>query len=74
MSSLTFRNNSLASHMLAMCERRGIGVITVGKRAKVVLMQEPRTLTCRRGDFLSHYAAEVRIRKAVLGDSYLRVA
>lgn len=31
MSSLTFRNNSLASHMLAMCERRGIGVIKIGR-------------------------------------------
>ncbi|GAB3820555.1 hypothetical protein [Pontibacter rugosus] len=74
LSSLTFRNNLLAQYFLATCKQRGIGVITVGKRAKVVMLQEPKTVTCRRGDFLSHYSAEVRIRKALLGDSYLRVA
>ena len=73
-SSLVFRNNDLAKHLLSTCQRRGIGVITVGKRAKVVLMQEPQTQTCRRGDFLSHYESEARIRKALLGESYLRVA
>ena len=35
-SSLTFRHNSMATHLLDVCKRRGIGVITVGKRAKVV--------------------------------------
>lgn len=73
-SSLVFRNNDLARYLLSVCQRHGIGVITVGKRAKVVLMQEPKTQTCRRGDFLSHYESEGRIRKALLGDSYLRVA
>ncbi|MFD3000746.1 hypothetical protein ACFS7Z_10270 [Pontibacter toksunensis] len=73
-SSLVFRNNDLAKHLLCICQRRGVGVITVGKRSKVVLMQEPQTQTCRRGDFLSHYEAEARIRKALLGESYLRVA
>lgn len=73
-SSLVFRNNDIAKHLLSICQRRGVGVITVGKRAKVVLMQEPQTQTCRRGDFLSHYQAEARIRKALLGESYLRVA
>lgn len=73
-SSLTFRHNDLAKHLLAICQRRGIGVITVGKRAKVVQLQEPKTQICRRGDFLSLYEAEVRIRKTLLGDSFLRVA
>lgn len=73
-SSLVFRNNDIAKHLLSTCQRRGVGVITVGKRAKVVLMQEPQTQTCRRGDFISHYEAEARIRKALLGESYLRVA
>lgn len=73
-SSLTFRNNYLAKQLLAMCERRGIGIITVGQRAKVVLLQEPKPSTCRRGDFLSHYQSEDRIRKALLGDKVLRVA
>lgn len=73
-SSLVFRQNELAKHLLGICQRRGIGVITVGKRAKVVQLQEPKTQTCRRGDFLSLYEAEARIRKTLLGDSYLRVA
>lgn len=73
-SSLVFRNNDLAKHLLSVCQRRGVGVITVGKRAKVVLMQEPQTQSCRRGDFLSHYESEARIRKALLGESFLRVA
>ncbi len=73
-SSLTFRNNDLSKHLLQVCQRRGIGVITVGKRAKVVLLQEPQTQICRRGDFLSLYESEMRIRKALLGDSHLRVA
>lgn len=73
-SSLAFRRNDLAKHLLTICQRRGIGVITVGKRAKVVQLQEPKTQTCRRGDFLSLYESETRIRKTLLGDSYLRVA
>lgn len=74
LSSLTFRNNGLAKYLQTLCERRGIGLITVGKRAKVVLLQEPVTQICRRGDFLSNYTAEKDIRKALLGASYLRVA
>ncbi|MEJ8801417.1 hypothetical protein [Pontibacter sp. H249] len=73
-SSLIFRNNSLANYFLKLCQRRGIGVITVGKRSKVVLMQEPRTNICRKGDFLSHYASESSIRKAMQDDTILRVA
>ncbi|OKL39814.1 hypothetical protein [Pontibacter flavimaris] len=73
-SSLTFRNNYLARQLLLACERRGIGIITVGQRAKVVLMKEPRQATCRRGDFLSHYQSDARIRQALLGDTVLRVA
>ncbi|SFG35614.1 hypothetical protein [Pontibacter chinhatensis] len=73
-SSMTLRHNPLAKHFLAACERRGIGIITVGQRAKVVLIKEPKPAVCRRGDFLSHYQADGRIRKALLGDSVLRVA
>lgn len=73
-SSLIFRNNSLANYFLKLCQRRGIGIITVGKRAKVVLMQEPRTNVCRKGDFLSHYVSEHNIRKAIQDDTILRVA
>lgn len=73
-SSLAFRHNYLAKQLMAMCKRRGVGIVTVGQRAKVVLMQEPTTVVCRQGDFLSHYESEQRVRKALLGDSYLRVA
>ncbi|WP_347158146.1 hypothetical protein [Pontibacter chitinilyticus] len=73
-SSLTFRNNALATHLLNVCKRRGIGLITVGKRAKVVQLHVPRTIPCRRGDFLSYYAAEDQIRKALNDNSVLRVA
>ncbi len=73
-SSLLFKNNKLAQHLREVCTRRGIGLITVGKRAKVVLMEEPRTITCRKGDFLSYYASEARIRKALSDDPMMRVA
>lgn len=73
-SSLVFRNNTMASFLLKLCQRRGIGLLTIGKRSKVVLMQEPRTNVCRRGDFLSHYASEQSIRKAIQDDTILRVA
>ncbi|MCC9137429.1 hypothetical protein ACFSKU_08560 [Pontibacter silvestris] len=73
-SSLCFRNNSLAKYLLQLCEKRGIGVITVGKRARVVLMQRPRTIICRRGDFVSHYSPEDKIRQALLNQTYLVVA
>ncbi|MCC9138562.1 hypothetical protein ACFSKU_00220 [Pontibacter silvestris] len=73
-SSLAFRHNSLAKHLLNLCERRGIGLITVGKRAKVVQLKDPRTNTCHKGDFVSHYVTEAHIRKTLLGGSFLRVA
>lgn len=73
-SSLLLRHNYLAQQLLAACERRGIGILTVGQRCKVVLVKEPRPAVCRRGDFLSHYQAEARIRKALQGDAVLRVA
>ena len=73
-SSLTFRHNALANHFLDICKRRGIGIITVGKRAKVMQLQEPHTVNCRRGDFLSYYAAEEQIRKALRDNTILRVA
>lgn len=73
-SSLTFRNNSLASYFLELCQRRGVGLVTVGRRSKVILMQEPRTHICRKGDFLSYYASEDTIRKSLQENSILRVA
>lgn len=73
-SSLVFRKNPLALAMLEMCNQKGIGLITVGQRAKVVLMQKPQKLQSRRGDLLSRYTSEENIRKAVLGDHVLRVA
>lgn len=73
-SSLTFRNNTLAKHLLAICKQRGIGMITVGKRSKVVQLLEPVTQKPSNGDYLAKYESEVKIRKSLLGDSYLRVA
>ena len=73
-SSLTLRHNYLAKQLLAACERRGIGVITVGQRSKVILMKEPKTMVCRRGDFLTHYQSDARIREALSGKTVLRVA
>lgn len=73
-SSLTFRKNQLATSLLNLCNEKGIGLITVGQRAKVVLMQKPERENCRRSDFLTYYESEDNIRKAVLGDHVLRVA
>ncbi|MBF9253964.1 hypothetical protein I2I11_11730 [Pontibacter sp. 172403-2] len=73
-SSLTFRHNALAAYFVNICKRRGIGVLTVGKRAKVVQLQEPRTVHCRRGDFLSYYRSEDQIRRALGDNTMLRVA
>ncbi|MFD2514407.1 hypothetical protein ACFSRY_11060 [Pontibacter locisalis] len=73
-SSLYFRNNSLASYFLKYCQRKGIGLVTVGKRSKVVRMLEPRTSVCRRGDYLSYYINEESIRKALANETILRVA
>jgi hypothetical protein len=73
-SSLVFRKNQLATILLNLCNTKGIGLITVGQRAKVVLMSKPERETCRRSDFLTYYESEENIRKAVLGDHVLRVA
>ncbi|MBD1396905.1 hypothetical protein H9Q13_06990 [Pontibacter sp. JH31] len=72
-SSLSWRHNSLAEKLSALCERRGIGLITIGKRARITLHQEPRAVKCRRDDFLSYYVAEAAIRKT-LTDQFMRVA
>ncbi|MBB6610973.1 hypothetical protein H7F15_07990 [Pontibacter sp. Tf4] len=73
-SSLVFRKNQLANILLSLCAEKGIGLITVGQRAKVVLMHKPDRTNCRRSDFLTYYESEENIRKAVLGDHVLRVA
>jgi hypothetical protein len=73
-SSLTFRNNLLAKKMLQLCQRKGIGLITVGKRAKVVRMHEPLFIASHNVDFLTKYESDAHIRKALLGDQVLRVA
>ncbi|WP_242916592.1 hypothetical protein [Pontibacter liquoris] len=73
-SSLVFRHNPLATHLIMTCQHRGIGLLTVGKRAKVVQLQEPRTVQPRRGDFLSYYTSETQIRQALLDNTILRVA
>ncbi|MFT2010179.1 hypothetical protein ACMA1I_16005 [Pontibacter sp. 13R65] len=54
-SSLTFRNNDLARHLLQLCQQKGIGILTVGQRAKVVLMQEPKALHSRGENFIANY-------------------
>jgi hypothetical protein len=72
-SSLSWRNNQLADRLSKLCERRGIGLITVGKRSQLTLRQEPRNATCRRTDFLDYYAAESSLRKE-LTDQFMRVA
>ncbi|MBC5775331.1 hypothetical protein H8S95_14725 [Pontibacter sp. KCTC 32443] len=73
-SSLMFRKNLLATELLEVCNRKGVGLITVGQRSKVIMMKKPKSATCRRGDFLSHYASDENIRKAIEGDHVLRVA
>ncbi|MCC9166627.1 hypothetical protein [Pontibacter harenae] len=73
-SSICFRNNLMASYLLHSLEARGIGLVTVGKRSKVIVMQRPKTTVCRKGDFISHYASETTIRKALLNEQYLKVA
>ena len=72
-SSLCWRNNALAEKLSELCEHRGIGLITIGKRTRITLRQEPRTVKCRRADFLSYYVAEAGIRKN-LADQFMRVA
>ncbi|WP_114782474.1 MnhB domain-containing protein [Botryobacter ruber] len=61
-SSLTFRNNPLAAYFLSLCQERGVGVITVGQRGKVVLMQEPQTVELHENDFLAEYTEGEKIR------------
>lgn len=73
-SSQVFKGNKLADNFLAICREKGIGIITVGKRSKVVLMLEPKIYSRRSGDFLSFYKSEFSIRKEVLGDKIMRVA
>ena len=73
-SSLVLRNNPLAKTLLEMCEQKGLGLITVGKRSKVVLMQRPQNKVSRRSDFLSYYTSEATIRRAINEDHVLRVA
>lgn len=73
-SSLTFRCNSLARHLQNICRQQGIGLITVGKRFKLVLMHEPKHITCVKGDFLSYYHEEETIRTLLQDESVLRVA
>lgn len=73
-SSLIFRNNPLANILLETCSQKGVGLITVGKRNKVILMQRPQHKACRRGDHLSHYLSEANSRRAMNDDHVLRVA
>lgn len=54
-SSLTFRNNQLAHHLLSLCRQKGIGILTVGQRAKVVLLQEPKAVQSQGANFVSNY-------------------
>ncbi len=54
-SSLIFRNNLLAHHLLTLCRQQGIGVLTVGQRAKVVLLQEPKAVQSQGANFVSNY-------------------
>jgi len=73
-SSLTFRNNAIAKALQELCRDNGIGLLTVGKRCKVVLMQRPTNKACRRNDYLAYYTSEESIRKAINEDHVLRVA
>ena len=72
-SSLYLRNNKFAQEIAALCEHKGVGLITVGRRARVLLVQEPRSRLCRHGDFLACYAAEAAIRRE-LSDPFMKVA
>lgn len=72
-SSLCWRKNALAERLEEMCRHRGIGLVTVGKRARPTLRQDPRTADCRRADFLCYYAAEANLRQE-LDTQFMRVA
>jgi hypothetical protein len=73
-SSLVFRKNVLATAFMEMCRDKGIGLLTVGKRCKVVIMQRPSYKASRRSDHLNSYTSETNIRRAINEDHVLRVA
>ncbi|MBX0335247.1 hypothetical protein K3G39_18590 [Pontibacter sp. HSC-14F20] len=72
-SSLCWHGNAMANYLSKLCERKGIGLLTVGKRSRLTLRQEPRLATCRRTDFLSYYAQGENLRRE-LSDQFMRVA
>lgn len=72
-SSLSWRGNAMADYLSKLCERRGVGLLTLGNRARFTLHQEPRLASCRRHDFLAYYLQGESLRKE-LGDQFMRVA
>ncbi len=72
-SSLCWRGNAMAGYLSKLCERKGIGLLTMGTRARLTLHQEPRLASCRRHDFLTYYLQGDNLRKE-LGDQFMRVA
>lgn len=72
-SSLCWRSNSMADYLSKLCERKGIGLLTIGKRSRLTLRQEPRLANCRRTDFLSYYTKGELLRRE-LADQFMRVA
>ena len=72
-SSLCWRSNEMANFLSKLCERKGIGLLTLGQRSRITLRQEPRLATCRRTDFLSYYTQGESIRRE-LSDQFMRVA
>ncbi|SIT93863.1 hypothetical protein [Pontibacter indicus] len=72
-SSLCWRSNAMADYLSKLCERKGIGLLTVGKRSRLTLHQEPRPATCRRSDFLSYYTQGDSLRRE-LSEQFMRVA
>lgn len=73
-SSLVFRNNALATTLVEACKASGIGLITVGKRSKVVLHTKPDSSKKYYRDYLVHYASEATIRKVLDSDTAMKVA
>lgn len=72
-SSRHWRSNAMADYLSKLCERKGIGLLTVGKRSRLTLHQEPRLATCRRSDFLSYYTQGDSLRRE-LSEQFMRVA
>ncbi|MCP2043633.1 hypothetical protein [Pontibacter sp. HSC-36F09] len=72
-SSLCWRGNAMANYLSKLCERKGIGLLTVGRRSRLTLRQEPRLASCRRTDFLSYYTQGENLRRE-LSDQFMRVA